>query len=165
MDSPGTSPAGYLDAASTEPLHPAAREVLLSALADGWGDPSRLYREGRQARLLLDRAREIVAGHLGVRADETAFTPSGTAAVHAGVLGVLRASQRRGARVVVSAVEHSSVFEAVRFATGAPGTSIAVDQHGRVDAAAFADAVARGRDRARLPPVRQPRGRDPAARR
>ena len=32
---------GYLDAASSEPLHPAAREVLLSALDSGFADPLR----------------------------------------------------------------------------------------------------------------------------
>ena len=45
----------YLDAASTEPLHPSARETLLAAIDAGWADPARLYREARQARLLLDR--------------------------------------------------------------------------------------------------------------
>ena len=44
----------YLDAASTEPLHPSARETLLAAMDAGWADPARLYREARQAKLLLD---------------------------------------------------------------------------------------------------------------
>ncbi len=64
----GTSPAAGdrgayhdLDAASAEPLHPAAREVLLSALDRGYADPRRLHRSGRSARLLLDNAREVVA--------------------------------------------------------------------------------------------------------
>jgi cysteine desulfurase len=133
----------YLDAASTEPLHPAAREVLLSAIDDGWADPARLYREGRQARMLLDRAREMVAEHIGARPDETSFTASGTAAVHAGVLGALRAGRRRGSRVVLSAVEHSAVFEAARFGSSGDGDvrSVGVDGLGRVDADGFATAA------------------------
>jgi hypothetical protein len=51
----------YLDAASSEPLHPAARHVLLAALDSGWADPARLHHEGRTARLLWDNAREVVA--------------------------------------------------------------------------------------------------------
>ena len=93
----GTSPAAGdrgayhdLDAASAEPLHPAAREVLLSALDRGYADPRRLHRSGRSARLLLDNAREVVAEALGVRPDEVSFTSSGTDAVHRGVLGLLR---------------------------------------------------------------------------
>src|SRR5260221_7443602 len=64
----------YFDAASAEPVSPAAREALLAALDDGWADPVRLHREGRRASLLLDQARERVAGGLPPPADEIAVT-------------------------------------------------------------------------------------------
>ncbi len=108
----GSAAASYLDAASTEPLHPAARETLLACLDQGWADPLRLHRPGRSARLLLDNAREVVATLLGARPDETTFTSSGTAAVHLGVLGLLRGRSRVSRRLVHSAVEHSAVFAA-----------------------------------------------------
>ena len=126
--------AGYLDAASGLPLHPAAREALLAALEDGWADPRQLYGAGRRARLLLDGAREAVAAVLGARPDEVSFTSSGTAAAQLGLLGLLRA--RRRTRVVHSTVEHSCVLTAVE--DGAP---VEVDRLGRVDAAAFAAAL------------------------
>jgi len=145
-------PGSYLDAASTEPLHPAAREVLLSAIDDGWADPARLYRESRQARLLLDRARELVSDQIGAHPGETSFTASGTASVHTGVLGALRAGRRRGRRVVLSAVEHSAVFAAARFAAdgyavgdgdddGGAVRAIGVDGRGRVDVEEFVAAA------------------------
>ncbi len=140
-----STPGSYLDAASTEPLHPAAREVLLSAIDDGWADPARLYRESRQARMLLDRAREMVADQIGARPDETSFTASGTAAIHTGVLGALRAGRRRGRRVVLSAVEHSAVFEAARFGAGGEPDGVrvvGVDGLGRVDVEEFVAAAA-----------------------
>lgn len=102
----------YLDAASTEPLHPAARQTLLAAIDEGWADPARLYREARRARLLLDNAREVVAAHLPARPDEVVFTSSGTQAVHLGVLGVLAGRHRVGPTLVTSAVEHSAVLHA-----------------------------------------------------
>ncbi|WP_457185313.1 cysteine desulfurase family protein [Nocardioides sp. P5_E3] len=120
-----------LDSASSAPLHPAAREVLLAALDRGYADPRRLHRTGRDARLLLDNAREATAGALGVRPDEVTFTPSGTHAVHLGLLGLLRGS-RRGSAVVHSAVEHSAVRHAV--AWGADGDrEVRVDRSGVVD--------------------------------
>src|SRR5215475_13215355 len=103
----------YFDAASAEPISPVAREALFAALDDGWADPVRLHKEGRRASLLLDQARERVAGLLRCRADEVAFTSSGTAAVHMSILGAVsaRMSASRGpGHVVVSAVEHSSVL-------------------------------------------------------
>ena len=104
--------SGYLDAGSAEPLHPAARETLLAALDAGFADPLRLHGPGRNARMLLDNARAVVASVLGVRPDEVSFTASGTTAVHLGVLGLLMGRTRVSRRLVHSAVEHSSVFAA-----------------------------------------------------
>ena len=130
----------HLDAASGQPLHPAARAALLAALDDGWADPSRLYSSARRARALLDGAREAVAAVLGARPDEVSFTPGGTLAAHLGVLGLAGGRRRVGAAVVHSAVEHSAVLHAVEH-LGAPATSVGVDRTGRVDAGAFAAAL------------------------
>ena len=128
MTAPPTGP-GDLDSASSTPLHPAAREVLLAAVDRGYADPRRLHRAGREARLLLDNAREATADALGVRPDEVTFTPSGTHAVHLGLLGLVRGS-RRGTVVVHSAVEHSAVRHAV--AWGAESFEVGVEGDGRV---------------------------------
>ena len=134
---------GYFDAASTEPLHPAAREVLMAALDDGWADPARLYGGARRARLLLDNAREVVASLVGARTDEVSFTTSGTQAVHLAVLGTALGRRRVGNRLVVSAVEHSSVLFAAEAHQRAGGdvTHVPVDRAGRVDAEVFADLL------------------------
>ena len=131
----------HLDAAAGVPLSPAAREALVAALDDGWADPARLYAAGRRARLLLDGAREAVAVVLGARPDEVSFTPSGTLAAHAGVLGLAGGRTRAGRQVVHSAVEHSAVLHAVRTAAGDDATPVPVDRQGRVDADAFSAAL------------------------
>ncbi len=128
---PGAAPPVYLDSASSEPLHPAAREVLLAALDQGYADPRRLHGPARSARLLLDNAREAVAGCLAVRPDEVTFTASGTEAVHRGLLGLHAGRSRRGAAIIHSAVEHSAVLHAAEWAAG-EHVSVAVDRLGRV---------------------------------
>ena len=132
-----------LDAASSEPLHPAARAVLLDALDRGYADPRRLHRQGRSARLLLDNAREVVAESLKVRPDEVSFTGSGTEAVHRGLLGLLQGAQRHGRAVVLPAVEHSAVRHALAWAQ-AETREVGVDAVGRVDPAAMRAAAAAG---------------------
>ncbi|MFW6091199.1 MAG: cysteine desulfurase family protein [Actinomycetota bacterium] len=133
--------SGYLDAASTEPVHPAAREVLAEALDSGWADPARLYGSARRARLLLDNAREVVAAAIGARPDEVSFTGSGTQAVHLGVLGTALARERAGRRIACSAVEHSSVLHAAAAAPEVTTDRVFVDRDGAVDPAAFASAL------------------------
>ena len=141
-DQPSTPRAPvYLDAASSEPLHPAARETLLAALDAGYADPRRLHGPARSARLLLDNAREVVADCLGVRPDEVTFTASGTEAVHRGLLGLHAGRARAGSTIVHSAVEHSAVLHAARWADGRHA-EVRVDARGRVSPGVFADTVA-----------------------
>src|SRR5690606_30455880 len=143
---PGWEDGGvaYLDAASTEPLHPRAREALLAALDAGWADPARLYGAARRARVLLDEARADAADALGVRPDELYFTTSGTQAIQLGMLGALAARRRAGRNLVVSAVEHSAVLHTAQAheRDGGEVRVIGVSRTGRVDAEAFAATVA-----------------------
>ncbi|MFI9834074.1 cysteine desulfurase/sulfurtransferase TusA family protein [Streptomyces sp. NPDC051913] len=133
----------YLDAASSAPLHPVARQALLASLDEGWADPSRLYREGRRARMLLDAAREAAAEAVACRPDELSFTPSGTHAVHSGIAGALGGRRRVGRHLIVSAVEHSSVLHSAEAQEreGGSVTRVTVDRGGRVDSSGYADAL------------------------
>jgi cysteine desulfurase len=131
----------YLDAATAAPLHPVAREALLAALEDGWADPDRLYAAGRRARRLLEAAQAATAESLGVRPDELSFWPSGTAAVHAAVLGGLGGRERAGRTLVHSAIEHSAVLHAA--GRHGEAVEVGVDRRGHLDLAAWRAAVQR----------------------
>ncbi|MET7688510.1 aminotransferase class V-fold PLP-dependent enzyme [Streptomyces sp. NPDC005483] len=128
----------YFDAASSAPLHPVARQALLASLDEGWADPSRLYREGRRARMLLDAAREAGADAVGCRPDELTFTSSGTRAVHSGIAGAMGGRRRVGRHLIVSAVEHSSVLHSAELFEV---TEVPVDRTGAVSAQSYADAL------------------------
>ncbi|PZM90073.1 MAG: aminotransferase, partial [Actinobacteria bacterium] len=133
----------YFDAATAAPLHPVAKQALIAALEEGWADPDRLYTQARRARQLLDAARELVAEVLGVRPDEVSFTPSGTAAAHAAVLGGLAGRRRAGQVFVHSAIEHSAVLHAAQRheATGGQAVSVPVDRWGQLNLDAWRSAV------------------------
>lgn len=133
----------YLDTASSEPLHPAARAILEQALATGYADPRRLHGPARNARIILDNAREATAEALGVRPDEVTFTPSGTHAVHLGVLGLLAGAARTGNHLVATAVEHASVMHAGQWHAARGGTfsTAPVDAEGRVRTEDLPDAT------------------------
>lgn len=126
---------------------PSARATLMAALDAGWADPRRLYAEGRRARALLDQAREVLADGLGVRPPEVSFLPGGTAALRAGLEGLRYAGRRRGARIVATAVEHSTILTTGRYYAAQADDAllfaeVGVDRLGRVDASALERAVA-----------------------
>ncbi len=126
----------YLDTASGEALHPAARETLAAALDAAYADPRRLHHAGRAARLVLDNARAVTAEALGLRPDEVTFTSSGTDAVQRGLLGLHRGAGRHGDTIVHTAVEHSAVLQAAAW-TGGPTRSVPVDSEARIDLGAL----------------------------
>src|SRR5262245_36123749 len=69
----------YLDWNATTPLRPEARAAMDAA----WGlsgNPSSIHSEGRQARRLVEDAREAMAGSVGALARNVVFTSSGTEA-------------------------------------------------------------------------------------
>ncbi|MGN6252363.1 MAG: cysteine desulfurase family protein [Marmoricola sp.] len=137
---PAAGHEGYLDAASGEPLHPAALEMLERARPLAYADPRRLHQAGRRARLVLDNARASIAETLDVAPAEVTFTASGTHAVHQGLLGLVAATP--GARIVASAVEHSAVLHAGRWHAARGGTfdTLPVDRLGRLLPRTVADA-------------------------
>jgi len=96
----------YLDWNATTPLRPEAAAAIADALLVA-GNPSSVHRRGRAARQLVERSREAVAALVGASPDGVVFTSGGTEANHLALLGSGRA------RVLVSAVEHSSVLQAV----------------------------------------------------
>jgi cysteine desulfurase len=135
-----------LDAAAG-PLHPVARDTLIAAVTAGWADPARLHAEGRAARALLDRSREVIAAGLGVRPVEVSLLPSGPTALERAVDGVRYAARRRGARTVASAVEHSAVLvparaRAARAQDRTLLAEVGVDEVGRIDLEEWEQALA-----------------------
>src|SRR5258708_2158061 len=122
----------YLDWNATAPLRAEAVAAIADALTRG-GNPSSVHRRGRAARQLVERSRAAVAALIGAPAHGVIFTSGGTEANHLALLG-----SGRG-RVLVSAVEHSSVLQV------APGAArIPVDGDGVVELAALAPALGAG---------------------
>jgi cysteine desulfurase len=115
----------YLDWNATAPLRPEAAAAMADALSS-CGNPSSVHRWGRAARQRVEAARETVAALIGASPDGVTFTSGGTEANHLALLGAGKE------RVLVSAVEHSSVLQAVPEAERIP-----VDRDGIVDLAAL----------------------------
>ena len=101
----------YLDNSATTRVSTAAADKAYRMMTETYGNPSSLHRMGIDAELEVVTARERIADALGVDAKCVIFTSGGTEANNTAVLGAAQALRRRGDRVIVSAVEHPSVYE------------------------------------------------------
>jgi cysteine desulfurase len=115
----------YLDWNATAPARPEAAAAVAEALALG-GNPSSVHRSGRAARQRVEQARVQVAALVGANPATVVFTSGGTEANHLALAGVA------GRRILVSAIEHDSVRDAVSDAAVIPATA-----EGSVDLAAL----------------------------
>ena len=80
----------YFDYNATTPLDPQVREGMLPYLGQIWGNPSSVHHVGRQARALLDDARDRAAQTLGCKPSEVVFTSGGTESANLAIFGVAR---------------------------------------------------------------------------
>ena len=131
----------YFDWNATTPLRPEAASALQAALLLG-GNPSSVHAEGRAAHRVVEQAREQVAALVAARPADVFFTSSGT---EANMLALTPAIETRNERqprgkLLMSAIEHSSVRAGGRFSSDAIA-DLSVDADGRVDLAVLKEAV------------------------
>lgn len=125
----------YLDHIASTPLRPEVVEAMLPYLTTHFGNAQSLHQEGQIASQALEEAREKVAALIGAQPAEIYFTSSGSEANNLAIKGLALAHQKRGKHLVVSAIEHQSVLQSIKFLEklGFEATQIPVDQYGLVD--------------------------------
>ena len=101
----------YLDNSATTRVCGLAAQKVYEVMTQRYGNPSSLHTKGLEAERELTLARAQLSEMLGCRPGELYFTSGGTEANNLAILGGAAARRRQGNRVVVSAIEHSSVLE------------------------------------------------------
>ena len=144
----------YLDHNATSPLRPEARAAVEHALSVG-GNPSSVHGAGREARAIVEQAREAVASLVGAKAHDVIFTSGGTEANALALWGAVQGAAEAGSRITrlfASAIEHDSVrLNAEAIAERMPGVrleTIPVTSDGVVDLAALRVMLREGKGRA-----------------
>ncbi len=127
----------YLDHGATTPVYPGVITRVAEAMGTV-GNASSLHTSGRVARRVVEESREQIAQVLGARPSEVLFTSGGTESDNLAVKGLYRrrvAEDSRRRRIVLSAIEHSAVYdsaESLRDNEGATLTVVPCDQDGLV---------------------------------
>lgn len=108
----------YLDNNATTPLSPAALRCLNELLAGPPGNAASVHTPGVAARQRLEEARERFGRHLG--GARVLFTAGATEANGLCLLGALRHPANRCEQLVVSELEHASVYDYVELGLERP---------------------------------------------
>ncbi|MDQ6973079.1 MAG: cysteine desulfurase family protein [Mariprofundaceae bacterium] len=101
----------YLDHNATCPPLDAALEAQAQAARQACGNPSSLHWAGRNARRVLDDARDALATHLGVESGSVVFTSGGTEADNLAIAGYC-ATQQPG-HIITTRIEHPAVLQPI----------------------------------------------------
>ncbi len=134
----------YLDYNSTTPLAPLVQESMLPFLGEHFGVPSATNSLGQAALEAVEDSRARVAKLLGANRNEIVFTSGGTESNNLALWGVaLARAPGASGHIVISALEHSSVFAPARFleSLGYGLTVVACDRQGIVDPRGVESAI------------------------
>lgn len=101
----------YLDNSATTVVSEKSAVKAYKIMTEIYGNPSSLHLKGMQAEQELVLARKNVCSKLGASSDEIFFTSGGTEANNTVLFGVAQAKKRRGNKIIISSVEHSSIIE------------------------------------------------------
>lgn len=133
----------YLDYAATTPLLDEVFEAMLPYLREDFGNPSSVYRAGRESKKGIEEAREHVAAAIGALPSEVIFTGGGSEADNLATKGVAFRQKDRGNHIVVSSIEHHAVLHSAEWLmrNGFRVTFLPVDGDGVIDLGALEQAV------------------------
>lgn len=106
----------YLDYASMTPVDSLVLAVMKRYSCNEYANPSSWYKEGVEAKKILEGARKSVAESIGALPDEIIFTGGGTEANNIAIFGVVEAARKnsieyKDMHMITSVIEHSSVLE------------------------------------------------------
>src|SRR5213080_4645032 len=105
----------YLDYNATTPRCDEARKTMLPYLDRYFGNPSSVHAAGRDARAVIDDARDKLAALLYAKPHELVFTSGGTESCNLAVLGLARCPLSRGGHVISNKAEHHAVLNTLEY--------------------------------------------------
>jgi cysteine desulfurase len=133
--------AAYLDNNATTAMAPAARERMRELLGRPLGNAAALHGLGTAARDILEAARASFVQHLGGAA-QVLFTSGATEGNALCLIGALRHPANRCEQLVVSEMEHASVYDLLDLPAERPVVACRSRPDGRPDLDHLNDLIA-----------------------
>lgn len=98
----------YFDNASTTPVDQRVMEVMIPYFTDQFGNANSAHQIGRNSKVAMEDARELIARLIGAEPSEIIFTSGGTESDNAIIKGVIAATRKK--EIITSPIEHHAVI-------------------------------------------------------
>ncbi|ABP67832.1 aminotransferase, class V [Caldicellulosiruptor saccharolyticus DSM 8903] len=133
----------YFDHAATTPLKKEVLDEMMPYLTEQYGNPSTIYRLGREAKKAIELARERVAKALNAEVQEIFFTSGGTESDNWALKGVAFANKDKGKHIITTTIEHHAVLHPLKYLEGLgfEVTYVPVEPNGIVDPQKVKEAI------------------------
>ena len=126
----------YADNAATTPVSEEVLAAMLPHFRTGYGNPSSIYKLGRDAQRDIETAREKVAKALGAQPAEIFFTSCGSESDNWALKGTAERMAKKGKKHIITSVfEHHAILHTCEYLEkhGYEVTYVPVSDKGLVD--------------------------------
>ncbi|MDD7409492.1 MAG: cysteine desulfurase family protein [Anaerovoracaceae bacterium] len=135
----------YADNAATTPVSESVLNAMLPYYKEFYGNPSAIYKTGREAHQAIENARKKIADIIGAGPMDIYFTSCGTEADNWALKGTarkLRASEGKK-HIITTKIEHHAILHSCEALEreGFEITYLPVDEKGRVTAQQVKEAI------------------------
>ena len=101
----------YLDNSATTKTDEVVIKEMLPYLTEYYGNPSSIYKIGRENKKAVEDAREKVAKVLNCEPSEIYFTAGGSESDNTAIRGIAYSYKNKGNHIITSKIEHPAVLE------------------------------------------------------
>ncbi len=133
----------YFDNSATTRCSQGAKDIMVRALMEDYGNPSSLHGKGMQGENYIREARAGICKTLKAKEQELIFTSGGTESNNLAILGGAMANKRGGRHLITTRIEHPAVLAPMKFLEeqGFDVTYLPVDKDGLISLEELQEAV------------------------
>lgn len=132
-----------MDNAATTPMTPAVTDEMTTQMKESWGNASTGYSYGREAKLVLENSRHVLAQSINADDNEIVLTSGGTEGDNTAIIQTAMTRQNLGKHIITTAIEHEAVLKPLHYLEeqGFEVTYLPVDENGNISLDDFKAAL------------------------
>lgn len=131
----------YFDHAATTPVDDRVMQEMLPYFTRQFGNANSAHQSGRDAKVAIEDARELIAKLIGAEPSEIIFTSGGTESDNAIIKGVVDATKKT--EIITSPIEHHAVVHPAEMMkrNGVTIKYLQPDEHGVIHPEQVSEAI------------------------